>query len=281
MLKRLIPLALALSIAMPAVAVPPADRQWKQVLKEDFNTLDTKLWTSGILAWGSQSNPANGEKQTYQATAATVSNGVLYLTANRRGTGYTSGIVQSYNKFSYQTGYAEARIKFPAGKGLWGAFWQLENNSAFPWPGAGEVDVIEFLGNQKTTANVNLHYEDENGYGNDPKAVTTADMTTDYHLYGVDIQPTKIDYYIDGKKVHTVSARTIAKPEYLIANLAVGGAWPGDPDSATRFPAQMLIDYIYVWTPVEGTPTTPSALQVNCSFSGKVEGGFSIPCTVK
>jgi beta-glucanase (GH16 family) len=34
---------------------------------------------------------------------------------------------------------------------------------------------------------------------------------------------------------------------YLLANLAVGGTWPGDPDASTPFPASMIIDHIRVW----------------------------------
>ncbi|CAM5422267.1 hypothetical protein SCALM49S_08457 [Streptomyces californicus] len=38
------------------------------------------------------------------------------------------------------------------------------------------------------------------------------------------------------------------KPFFLILNLAVGGYWPGDPDGSTRFPQQMVIDYVRVTT---------------------------------
>jgi hypothetical protein len=30
-------------------------------------------------------------------------------------------------------------------------------------------------------------------------------------------------------------------------NVAVGGAWPGDPDPSTVFPQQMLVDYVRVY----------------------------------
>jgi len=33
----------------------------------------------------------------------------------------------------------------------------------------------------------------------------------------------------------------------MLLNLAVGGEWPGDPDSTTRFPQQMLVDYVRVY----------------------------------
>jgi hypothetical protein len=37
------------------------------------------------------------------------------------------------------------------------------------------------------------------------------------------------------------------KPMYIIANLAVGGGWPGNADSAMPFPAQMKIDDIHAY----------------------------------
>ena len=33
-------------------------------------------------------------------------------------------------------------------------------------------------------------------------------------------------------------------PFFLLLNLAVGGAWPGDPDATTTFPQQLVVDYV-------------------------------------
>ena len=37
------------------------------------------------------------------------------------------------------------------------------------------------------------------------------------------------------------------KPHYFIFNVAVGGNWPGSPDSTTVFPQRMIVDYIRVF----------------------------------
>jgi len=37
-------------------------------------------------------------------------------------------------------------------------------------------------------------------------------------------------------------------PMFLLANLAVGGSWPGNPTSSTPFPSYMLIDYIKAYS---------------------------------
>jgi beta-glucanase (GH16 family) len=36
-------------------------------------------------------------------------------------------------------------------------------------------------------------------------------------------------------------------PFFLLLNLAVGGAWPNDPDTTTVFPQQMIVDYVRVY----------------------------------
>ena len=51
--------------------------------------------------------------------------------------------------------------------------------------------------------------------------------------------------YVDGKSVFNLSHPCIPnKPSYLMANLAIGGGWPGTPDSTAKFPNAMEIDYI-------------------------------------
>ena len=35
---------------------------------------------------------------------------------------------------------------------------------------------------------------------------------------------------------------------FIILNLAIGGDYPGPPDSSTPFPSQMLVDYVRVYT---------------------------------
>lgn len=37
------------------------------------------------------------------------------------------------------------------------------------------------------------------------------------------------------------------RPFFLILNVAVGGDWPGNPDSFTVFPQAMQVDYVRVY----------------------------------
>lgn len=75
------------------------------------------------------------------------------------GRPYTSAKVRTYGKFAvgpsseHPVVKVEARIKVPAGPGLWPAFWMLPEDGASPycsgqgqhggWAASGEVDVME------------------------------------------------------------------------------------------------------------------------------------------
>ena len=48
-------------------------------------------------------------------------------------------------------GSMTARIKMPAGQGIWPAFWELGSNyPVVGWPASGEIDVIELINNGET-----------------------------------------------------------------------------------------------------------------------------------
>jgi beta-glucanase (GH16 family) len=36
-------------------------------------------------------------------------------------------------------------------------------------------------------------------------------------------------------------------PFFILLNLAVGGAWPGEPDKTSVFPQTMAVDYVRVY----------------------------------
>jgi beta-glucanase (GH16 family) len=42
------------------------------------------------------------------------------------------------------------------------------------------------------------------------------------------------------------------QPFYLVMNVAVGGNFPGLPNTATQFPAEMVVDYVRVYERVGG-----------------------------
>ncbi|MGD9833102.1 MAG: glycoside hydrolase family 16 protein, partial [Piscinibacter sp.] len=48
------------------------------------------------------------------------------------------------------------------------------------------------------------------------------------------------------------------QPFYLVMNVAVGGNFPGVPNEQTRFPAELVVDYVRVYEKAGGYgPTRP------------------------
>ncbi len=303
MLKRLAATLLLATLPLAAFAEPPAGSTWKMTFSDEFNgtALDASKWGTGY-GWGSggesDGNNQNAELQSYRKSQVKVSGGSLNLTGIKQANtlfgqnyGYASGMITSFGKFAQTGGYWEARIKFPKGNGLWGAFWLLPSNPLGKWP--PEVDIVEFIGNEYDNDNLNdwqivhtnRHYAGctpscQNGTIYDSKI----DLTKDYHIYGADWDPDKgvITYYLDGKKINTLTGGVPKEPMYILANLALGGSWPGNPDATTKFPAVMLIDFIRVYQRQAGaveppTPSQPTTLNVNCSGTAR-EGAFTLNC---
>ncbi|MGO4705707.1 family 16 glycosylhydrolase [Microvirga sp. 2MCAF38] len=260
----------ARSLAVPARlqeshAVPPVG--WKLAFADDFRSL--RLWdgSSGVwephYPWGGRTNPPNKELQYYVDPRAgreagdfnslnpfSIEGPGLIIRA-RPSQGkvdfpYVSGLLTTARSFSMQYGYAEIRAMVPRGKGLWPAFWLAPDDQTWP----PELDVMEVLGDRTRTMFVSMHTRSFGEYVQAQARVSTPDLSADYHTYAVKWTPEEIVWYFDGRAVgYTVTPSDMHRPMYLIVNLAVGGHWPGTPDSATRFPAEFRIDHIRVFTP--------------------------------
>jgi beta-glucanase (GH16 family) len=237
--------ALALS-TLPAKAWTPATYAGtKPSFQEEFNgtKMDKTKWNTTTY-WGGRNNPGTGEVQYYVDDAFTFANGAIKIKADNKptqGYPYTSGLLTTYGKFTQQYGYFEMRAKVPKGKGLWPAFWLLPQNQAWP----PEIDAMETLGNQPNTVFLTQHFVGKSGQPDSSGDFYTGpDYTLSYHTFGVDWRPTSITWYVDGIKRHEVKTNIPKEKMYIIANLAVGGDWPGLPDTTTPFPSYLTIDYI-------------------------------------
>jgi beta-glucanase (GH16 family) len=236
----------------------------------------TGRWQT-VYNFCSRTNPGNNEEQVYidqaflsylkkeSVPAAlkdseypfSVSNGILAIKADRSSplelaavgpwAKYTSGLITTQFSFSQTYGYFEIRAKLPAGKGLWPAFWLLPTDETWP----PEIDVFESFGAQspqgeggKTLIHYASHALKQNESCGNWYNVG-ADITHDFHTYGVDVEPSGITYYFDGKPYITCTANSaVNKPLYMLINLAVGATWPGSPDSSNTWPAYMYVDYV-------------------------------------
>jgi beta-glucanase (GH16 family) len=225
-------------------------------------------WTKSKFWW--DGDGYNGADHVYRDNALSVSNGALSLTLRRDNATswqgdpvqYVSGLVQTGGilgrtapGFSYQYGYAEARIRMPKGQGIWPAFWTLPASYD---DGAGELDIVEYIGSEERNVYSFVHTRGRNSGGSWTAPV---DLSQDWHTYGMDWQPDHLGFYVDGvlRRMITDPALIPHEPEYLILNLQTGGDWAGFPDGTTPLPATMLVDYVRVSTSVP-EPTAVAAL---------------------
>ena len=173
------------------------------------------------------------------------------------GNRFTSGRVLTKGRFALQTGRVEARIKLPAGSGLWPAFWMLGADiDQVSWPACGEIDILELRGEEPYTTLGTVHgpgYSGAEGISGQYslRAGTFAD---DFHDFAVDIDPGHIAWMIDGQVFHTVTegdlpegaAWAFDRPFFLLLNLAVGGNFVGALDEAA-LPARVEVEHVRVY----------------------------------
>ena len=224
------------------------------VFNDEFTSaaLDTDKWST-LGPWDVQFFEDSKQKQAFVPEAVTLSDGVLIFTAdhangagNANGQPYTSGSVTTHETFTH--GYFEARVKVPAGKGFWPAYWLT---SADRWP--PEWDIFEIIDNViygyphpikagkcqfvEGAAGADSTYMIDNLYGS-------------YHVYGFQWTATDTYWWVDGKLTehYAVDAAAGANdPYWLNVSFQVGGDWPGDPDGSTPFPGHMDVDYMRVY----------------------------------
>lgn len=155
---------------------------------------------------------------------------------------YSSGMISSRGRFAQRFGFFEIRARWSGGKGLWPAFWLLPESGRWP----PEIDVLEAHGDKP---DITFHSFHPMRGKSTTERVLVANADGEFHNYGALWLPGRIDYFVDGKKLASIALpEEITEPMFVIANLAVGGAWPGDPNAATQFPAKLEIDHIRVWS---------------------------------
>jgi beta-glucanase (GH16 family) len=243
--------------------------EWKLVWQDEFDDdqLDTTKWN--VLV---REQSKHGELQYYVPDEVFVENDLLRIRSRVRSYGsmkYTSGRLDTKGKFAPIYGRFEIRAKLPTGKGLWPAHWLYPQNRNWameylmaeavaagkerlipeerPW--YSEIDIMEFLGHEPTVLYGTLHYYSFDGQkkSTSGKWVGQIDFSKDFHTYALEWEPDSMRWYIDGKLLHATTEGIPHAPHYLILNTAVGGSWPGNPDSTTTFPQFHDVDYVRVF----------------------------------
>ena len=232
------------------------------VMSDEFDTdgvIDNSIWSydigTGVNGWG------NNELQYYTDRPENISvqNGILIIKAEKEsfeGSSYTSAKIVTKAKFEQKYGRFEARIRLPYGQGLWPAFWLLGNNiDEVGWPNCGEIDIMEYRGQNPSIVLGTLHGPGYSGGNSISKSYDLVNdrFDTGFHVFGIEWGPEYINFYVDDVLYNQLTPSDVTgewvydHPFYIIINLAVGGNFVGSPNSETVFPQTMLVDYVRVY----------------------------------
>ena len=236
---------------------------WTKTFDESFSTDLSKwnTWTGGAY---------NNELQMYQPANLQVSGGVLLVTAKKETvTGPTTNFDATSKTFNYTSGRIEcktnisasiktpkvrimARIKLPAGYGMWPAFWSYGD----PWPTQGEIDCMEARGQEPFNYQTNFFYgrrTNQNQVRGAEGFITSSVSLTDcWHVYEMIWAKDSLTFMLDGAivKVNTGTyvGNLFGKTERIVLNLAVGGLFFSNFDPSQIVTGTMQVDYVKVFT---------------------------------
>jgi beta-glucanase (GH16 family) len=290
-------------------------KAWKLVWNDEFDRSGDNLDTNGIdldkwgyqLGTGSQyglDGWGNLEQQYYRPDNVSVDadTGMLTISAKKEtyeGKPYTSGRIYTEPTFSQTYGKFEAKMKLPAGEGVWPAFWMMPKDSKYGgWAASGELDIMEARGRLPEEVGGTIHYgrsAPNNKATGDEYHFPEGEDITGFHTYGVEWEPGEIRWYVDGNLYQTLNnwdswgtglpakyayPAPFDEPFYMIMNLAIGGNYDGGRIPAEGdLPAEMLVDYVRVYEPdgwEYGEPAEPviEAEPYPDGYKAPVDGNF-------
>jgi beta-glucanase (GH16 family) len=263
--------------ATPGCTVPG----WKLAWSDEFNgadgsAVDPATWVHDVggTGWGNQEQ----EYYTDGTQNAVVQGGNLVITATTAGASayscsfpsngpckYTSARLKTQGKFTQQYGRFEARIQIPEGQGIWPAFWMLGADiDSKGWPTCGEVDIMENIGKEPSINHGSLHMP-ATGTTNDAQLTGSytlpggAKLGDAFHTYAIEWDASAIKFFVDDNLYETQTpakatgrAWEFDQPFFIILNVAVGGQFPGSPDSTLTLPQTMKVDWVRVCEPSDG-----------------------------
>jgi beta-glucanase (GH16 family) len=248
----------------PAVVIPsegystPASYSGMTLVWQDEfdgEAVNAADWSfeEGGGGWG------NNELEVYTKSNHSVKDGMLIITARKDGDNYTSTRMITKDKRTFKYGRIDIRAALPKGQGIWPALWTLGNDiSTVGWPKCGEIDIMEMIGGggrEKTIYGTPHWFESDQtphaSYGGHVD-LSSGTFNDKFHVFTIIWDASKITWYMDDVQYHVIDITPPAldefhKEHFIIFNVAVGGQWPGNPDSNTKFPQNMIVDYVRVF----------------------------------
>ncbi|MFK7773095.1 MAG: glycoside hydrolase family 16 protein [Saprospiraceae bacterium] len=235
----------------------------------DGSAIDESKWSydigdgcqisNDLCGWG------NNELEYYTARPENsfINNGNLVIEAKKEFPlylgqhEYTSARMVTKNKGDWKYGRLDIRAKMPIGQGLWPAIWMLPTDEVYGgWPRSGEIDIMEYLGNEPQNVFGTIHYgHDFWRFNSQGLELEEGSFAEEFHVFTVLWNEDCIQFQMDGINIGEPNTRSTVLPTtypfdqrfHLILNVAVGGNLPGNPNASTSFPQTMEVDYVRVY----------------------------------
>ncbi|KAI1662374.1 glycoside hydrolase family 16 protein [Daldinia decipiens] len=221
----------------------------------------------------------NNEWQSYTTSSQNLqlSGGATVQIVPRKDSSgqWTSARIESKYTFTPPAGtqtMTEAKLRFGDNniankQGMWPAFWLLGDSirNGAGWPACGELDAMETVNGQLIgygTVHCNVY---PGGICNEPSGIGAAISIPDqsWHNWRIvwDRRASSwtgetITWYMDGQQFQQISGARINNQNvwnslansamFFILNVAVGGDWPGAPNSATLDGYGSMMEVAYV-----------------------------------
>ncbi|KAI1175625.1 putative endo-1,3(4)-beta-glucanase [Nemania sp. FL0916] len=276
MFSKLFSLALA-ATSVTAISAPSYSGYsvvWQETFAGNAGQLvNENNWNILVSA-----NNANNEVESYTRSNQNhqLSGGsTLQIVPQVSNGKWTSARLESKYVFTPPDGkktIVEAQIRFGSNpqankQGLWPAFWILGDSirHGTAWPACGEIDILEQV-DGRLTGYGTVHCDvSPGGICNEYNGIggSTSIPDNSWHTWRIIIDRTpsswtseSITWYRDGNQFMQVTGGRInnqsvwaslsSLPMYIILNVAVGGDFPGAPNSSTLggFGSDMEVAYV-------------------------------------
>ena len=214
-------------------------------------------WVADIgTDWGNAQLEYDTDRRSNSALDGAGNLAIVARQESFQNRSYTSARLKTLGRRQFRYGRFEARMKMPSGRGLWPAFWLLGAN--FPsvgWPRSGEIDVMEYRGQEPAVVHATIHGPGYSAGGGITRKYTlpAGRFDDDFHVYRADWTARDIRFYVDDILYHVVAKGdqpgdwVFDHEFFVILNVAVGGNFVGAPDGTTTFPQTLLVDWVRVY----------------------------------
>lgn len=248
-------------------AVIPADPEYTNLVwSDEFDVAgapDANKWTYDLGDGSGAGEPGKGwgnqEEQYYtdRPENVIVEDGVLKIIARKEslgGANYTSTRMKTQGKYDFTYGRVDIKAKLPSGGGTWPALWMLGSNiTSVSWPACGEIDIMEYVGNNPGKVQSALHTPSSFGNTVNYRKTDIENENDQYHIYSMIWSEDQISFLLDGERFYTYNPLIkdsnnwpFTRDQFLIMNIAMGGVLGGTID-ASFTESEMVIDYVRIY----------------------------------